>query len=172
MKHARIINTALSGLVVAVGFLCLTLTACAQQDNNKTNTPTGKPLNEQATADAWAAYNSGKYQAAITNAEICIEEFRGKASLDESKLEKEKPDLPTGEVSDAVKKQIFANGLLNDVATCYFIKGRAFEKLGRKDDALKAYQATTKFTYARAWDPKGWFWSPAEAAEGRIEGLK
>jgi tetratricopeptide (TPR) repeat protein len=172
MKRACIFNIALSGLVVAVGFLCLTFTAFAQHDNNKTNTPAGKPLNEQTTADAWDAYNSGKYQAAITNAEICIEEFRGAASLLQTKLEKEKPELPTGAVSDDVKKKIQANGLLNDVATCYFIKGRSAEKLGRKDEALKTYEQVKKYTYARTWDPQGWFWSPAEAAEGRIEGLR
>lgn len=161
-----------TSLVVALGLLCLPLKACAQQDTTKTNVPAAKGLNEKATADAWDAFNSGKYLMAITNADKCIEEFRGAALVKQEKLEKEKLDLPTGAVSDEVKKKINENGLLNDVATCYFIKGYSLEKLSRKEDAIKSYQATMKFTYARVWDPQGWFWSPAEAAEGRLAGLK
>jgi hypothetical protein len=172
MKHNSTMKNLLNSLMVAGGLLCLSFTACAQQDNNQTNSPTNKSISEQATADAWDAYNSGKFETAITNADICIDESRGQAIRLQAKLEKEKPELPTGEVSDDVKKKIFANGPLNDVATCYFIKGRSEEKLAKKEDAVKAYEETKKYTYARAWDTKGWFWSPAEAASDRLEGLK
>jgi tetratricopeptide (TPR) repeat protein len=156
-----------------MAFIACTILAAFGQKNKETETPpTQKPLNEQATADAWDAYNSGKYEAAITNARLCIDEFRGAASIMQDKLKKEKANLPTGAVSDDVKRKIQTNGLLNDVATCYFIEGRSAEKLGRKDQAMKAYERARKYTYARTWDTKGWFWSPAEAADGRIEGLR
>lgn len=75
-------------------------------------------------------------------------------------------------MSDQDKQKIFANGLLNDVATCYFIKGKAAEKLVRKDDAKRAYEEAKKLTYARAWDPQGWFWSPSEGASDRLDALR
>lgn len=161
----------LAGLSVAIGLLCCALTMSAQQ-GGKASASAGKPLNEEATTAAWDAYNNGKYETAITNAAICIDEFRVQANRLESKLESEKVDLPTGGVSDEMKKKIFANGVLNDVATCYFIQGRSAEKLSRKADATKAYEQAKKYPHARAWDTKGWFWSPAEAASDRLEGLK
>src|ERR1035441_7005147 len=116
-----------------------------------------KPLNEKATAAAWDALNASKYEAAITNANQCIDEFRGQATRLQEKLQNAKAELPTGAVSDDVKKKISENGLLNDVAACYFIQGKAAEKLGRIDDAKKAYTETKKLTYARVWDVQGWF---------------
>jgi hypothetical protein len=61
---------------------------------------------------------------------------------------------------------------LNDVGTCCFIEGQAFEKQGRKTEAAAAYKTlTTSYRFAQCWDPKGWFWRPAEAAAGRLDQL-
>jgi tetratricopeptide (TPR) repeat protein len=130
-----------------------------------------KPLNEKWTTAAWDTFKSGKYALAITNADLCIDEFQGQADLLEKALEKDKPDLPTGRPPNGeIKEKIFANGLLNDVASCLFIKGRAFEKLGHKEEAKKAFEQAKQYPYARAWDPdQELFWSPAEAAAGRLE---
>jgi hypothetical protein len=73
----------------------------------------------------------------------------------------------------------FDRWAVNDVATAYFVKGRAAEYLLKKQKnqkykqiAQEAYQSAMKFTYARCWDPQGWFWSPAEAAGERLPLLK
>lgn len=134
-------------------------------------TANGKPLNEKATAAAWENLNAGKFEAAITNADQCIDEFRGQARRLQEKLQNEKAALPTGPVNDDTKKKIFENGLLNDVGACYYIKGKAAEQLKRSDEAKKAYAEAKKLTYARVWDPQGWFWSPAEAAGDRLDAL-
>jgi hypothetical protein len=131
-----------------------------------------KSLNEKATSAAWDALNASKYEVAITNANQCIDEFRGQATRLQEKLQTAKADLPTGAVSDDVKKKIAENGVLNDVAACYFIQGKAAEKLGKIEDAKKAYTETKKLTLARVWDPQGWFWSPAEAAGDRLDALQ
>jgi hypothetical protein len=78
---------------------------------------------------------------------------------------------PKGRVLDAEKNTIFSRGLLNDVTTCFLIKGRSAENLGRKDAAKQAYVSVTKYKHARCWDPKGWFWSPAEMVAYRLAGL-
>jgi tetratricopeptide (TPR) repeat protein len=131
-----------------------------------------QPLNVQLTAAAWEAFNKGDFERAIATAEKCIGEFRGSADREQAELENAKAPLPPkGKVSDAEKNAIFAKGLLNDVATCFFIKGRSAENLGRKDVAKQAYTMATKYKHARCWDPKGWFWSPAEAAADRLAGL-
>jgi tetratricopeptide (TPR) repeat protein len=168
-------------LLLVSGLLGLSLASCenAKPDPRSGELPKEKasaatqdasedqPLNESLTAAAWDAYKRGKYEEAISNAEKCIEEFRGSALLRQDQLEKEKAVLPTGEVSAEMKKKIFANGLLNDVGTCYYIKGISAQKLGNKAEAMKAFQEAKRFTYARAWDPRQWFWSPAAGAAKR-----
>lgn len=127
-----------------------------------------KPLNEVATAAAWEALGKAQFEVAITNADKCIDEFRGAAMRLQEKLEKEKRKVPNGSVTEEEKKKVFENALLNDVARCLFIKGKAAEKLNHKDIAVKAYEQASKLTHARTWDPSGWFWSPAEASTDRL----
>ena len=126
-------------------------------------------LNVELTTAAWDAFNKEDFARAIANADKCISEFRGAADRAQHGLDKAgTPPPPTGKVSDEVKTVILSRGLLNDVATCYYIKGRSAQELGRHEEAIGAYRAATKYTYARCWDPKGWFWSPAEAAQDRL----
>jgi hypothetical protein len=63
---------------------------------------------------------------------------------------------------------ILERGLLNDVGTCWFIKGRSLEKLERRQEAIQAYRRAERYTYARTYDPS-WdgFWSPSQGAKDR-----
>jgi len=132
-----------------------------------------QPLNVDLTQAAWQAFNKEDFTEAIAKAEKCITEFRGAAEREQAKLKDAKePEPPTGAVSEAEKKKIMARGLLNDVATCFYIKGRSLESLGKKEEARQTYQETAKYTYGRCWDPKGGFWSPAETAQDRLATLK
>jgi len=130
------------------------------------------PLNARLTTKAWDALNKGDHERAITFADSCISGFGGSADRQQAQLEKDSvPPPPKGVVSETQKKAIFARGLLNDVATCYFIKGRSAENLKRMEEARQAYMVAMKYTYARCWDPKGWFWSPSEGASDRLNQL-
>jgi len=132
-----------------------------------------QPLNVQLTKQAWDAFNEEDYERAIVHAEECINEFRGAADREQKQLEEDHVPLPPkGKVSDQQKEIILARGLLNDVATCFWIKGRSAENLERIEEAKQAYQATLRYTYARCWDPKGWFWAPSEAASDRLSQLQ
>ncbi len=132
-----------------------------------------QPLNVQLTKQAWDAFNEEDYERAITHADKCINEFRGAADREQKQLEEDHVPLPPkGKVSDQEKEIILARGLLNDVATCFWIKGRSAENLGRIEDARQAYRAVSKYPYARCWDPKGWFWAPSEAASDRLSQLQ
>ncbi|MEI8011035.1 MAG: tetratricopeptide repeat protein [Candidatus Omnitrophota bacterium] len=58
---------------------------------------------------------------------------------------------------------------LNDVGTGYFILGEANRQAGKKEDAIAAFQKiVSDFGFAQCWDPNGWFWKPAEAAEQKL----
>ena len=146
-------------------------TATASQTDSQ-NSET-LPLNVQLTNQAWEAFENDDHERAIGYAQRCINEFFGGAERKQLQLEKENAALPpTGSVSEQERNAISELGLLNDVATCLFIKGRCEEALEHKEEAIKAYQAASKYTYARCWDPKGWFWSPSEAALDRLSVLK
>ncbi|MDE2215103.1 MAG: tetratricopeptide repeat protein [Candidatus Omnitrophica bacterium] len=67
------------------------------------------------------------------------------------------------------KQKTFSYWALNDVGTALFILGEAYQNAGDKDDAAKAYKRViNEFFYAQCWDPSGWFWKPAEAAQQKL----
>ena len=127
---------------------------------------------ERETKKAWDAFNRQDYRTAIEHADKCIKRFSRQAQQLQDELTKAGVRVPVGSVTEAKKKKIFANGVLNDVATCLFIKGRCAERLGRAAEAKEHYAAATKLTHARCWDEQGWFWSVSEAATDRMEILK
>jgi len=136
---------------------------------------------EEMTKAAWEPFNNNNHKSAVEKAQECIYEFEGAAKRQQADLVRNKEPLPpTGKVDPNVKRQILDRGVLNDVGTCLWIKGRSAEYLFQKskekdtssrDLAIAAYQEACGLTYARTWDPKGWFWSPAEAASDGLARL-
>ncbi|OGW95875.1 MAG: hypothetical protein A2Z81_05925 [Omnitrophica WOR_2 bacterium GWA2_45_18] len=69
-------------------------------------------------------------------------------------------------------EKIFSYWALNDVGTALYIKGEALKKAGKLTEAKEAYKKLVdEFFYAQCWDPQGWFWKPAEAAQQAIDDL-
>ena len=129
--------------------------------------------NETLTGNAWKALGKNDHSGAIAAAEQCIKDFEPRALQIQERLAKEKVILPIGGAGPVGTKAIHANGILNDVAVCYFIKGVASATINRRDEALAAFESAAKFTYARAWDSKtSRFWSVADAVRGEIAKLK
>ncbi len=120
---------------------------------------------DKATTAAWEALKKGVYKEAIRQADLCIEDFSGAANRRQKELDDKNERVPNGRVTEKQKAAIFSNGVLNDVATCHYIKIRVAAKLGRKEDMAASLKAVAAYPAARAWDQKGWFWSPAQAAE-------
>jgi tetratricopeptide (TPR) repeat protein len=131
-----------------------------------------KPMYEQATAEAWAAFKAGRDEEAIARADACISRFQRAADRIQSILETDKETLPVGQVSASDRKRIGTYQILNDVATCLLLKGWAEEKLGRLEEAKTAYIQAQCYTYARALDTEGnSFWSPSDVAAERVKKL-
>ncbi|HEV2705522.1 MAG TPA: hypothetical protein VGV59_06330, partial [Pyrinomonadaceae bacterium] len=128
--------------------------------------------NERLTAAAWEALDKADYAEAEAKARECIREFEGEALREQQALEaRGDAPPPVGPVGEAEKERIFARGPLNDVGTSYFILGKALEARNRREEAAQAYSAALNFPYARYWDPRGWFNSPADAARDRLKTL-
>ena len=116
------------------------------------------------TTSAWDAFSDGNYEDAITYADKCIEMYEEDAKAMQESLRLQVPSRATKSA-----EEIHANWALNDVGTSYYIKGESLLKLGKKEEALAAYKVVmNEFYFAQTWDPKGWFWSPAEAADPKV----
>jgi hypothetical protein len=135
---------------------------------------TTQPLNVQLTIKAWDLFNRGAFDDAIKAADKCIDEFQGQADREQDKLRKANVPLPlTGKPANNRETDvIMARGVLNDVATCFYIKARSAENLKRVDLAKEAYGICKGYTYARTWDVQGWFWSPSDVCSDRAAKLK
>lgn len=110
---------------------------------------------------SWDALGEGKYEHVLKYTEKCAELYEEKAKEMQASLDK-KPSA----------KDVNDYWALNDVGTCYFIRGEALTKMKREKEALAAYMVLAEdLYYAQAWDPKGWYWSPVDAAYPKIEML-
>lgn len=88
----------------------------------------------------------------------CLKHYGYQADLQEASL----VDFPPRNEADQYK-------LLNDVATCAFIRAEAHMKTGKTAEALQQFQhIIDSYKFAQAWDPRGWYWSVSEKSEGSI----
>ncbi|MFL6450924.1 MAG: hypothetical protein ACJ746_25080 [Bryobacteraceae bacterium] len=138
-------------------------TVCAQQKEEL-------PRNAQLSSEAFKHLEHKQYDEAIEVANECIVEFGKQAERDEKELEDAHAELPGKDVTVNERAKILKRGVLNDAASCYFIKGEANRFRHKRKEALDAYRQAARFTYARTLDPKtNSLWSPAQAASDRIE---
>lgn len=108
---------------------------------------------------AWEMLGEGNYQAAINYTEKCAELYEEKAR-----------EMQASMSAKAAPDEVNEYWALNDVGTCYFIRGEALTKLREYEAALAAYKIVRDELYfAQAWDPKGWHWSPSDAAYPKVE---
>lgn len=105
---------------------------------------------------AWEALDNEQLDMALIYTEKCIKLYTEQAL----KMQSELKELPRGE-----NEEIFIYWAVNDVATAHYIRGRAFELKGKTAEAKKEYLTVRdKYAFGQCWDPKGWWWRPAEAA--------
>ena len=113
------------------------------------------------TGKAWDAYNRGAYPEALEYVAKCVELYETEALNMQSSLS----DFPPTEPREATAKY----WALNDVGTCLFIKGEILLKQGNRLTAKEVFtRLRDGFGYAQCWDPKGWYWKPAQAARQKI----
>ncbi len=109
---------------------------------------------------AWVALNAGDIEAVLAYTNKCIELYGEQARA----MQKDMKEFVTGE-----PKMVHAKWALNDVATALYIQGEAYRKANMKDEAAEAYKSIVdNYGFAQTWDPKGWFWKPAEAAKEKV----
>ncbi|RKY41075.1 MAG: hypothetical protein DRP76_00645 [Candidatus Omnitrophota bacterium] len=94
------------------------------------------------------------------------DECIAKYALEAEKLTKTLNDFPPKGKEGTYK-------VMNDVATCLFIKGEALMREKKIEEAKKVFkEIIDKYPYSVAWDPRGWFWSLREKAEITLKKLE
>jgi hypothetical protein len=142
-------------------------------DGTNTPLPPGtQPSHEKCTAAVWGARAQNNHREVVTNADTCLNLYLRGAEALQAELTAKNRKVPEGAVSDAEKEEIFRNSLLNDAATCAFLKGEALEALGERAAAIKAHELASRLTHARCWNADGFFWCPAKGAADRLDLLK
>lgn len=111
---------------------------------------------------AWEMLGEGEFAKAVKYTEKCAEVYEGRAR-----------EMQASMSAKADADKVNEYWALNDVGTCYFIRGEALTKLRKYEEALAAYKVVRdELYYAQAWDPKGWYWSPADAAYPKVAMLE
>ena len=115
------------------------------------------------TTKAWEALGKKDLDSVLAYTKKCIELYEPKAKEMQSSLK---------EYPWENKDKIFSYWALNDIGTCFFIQGEAYKEAGKTEEAQKAYKTLVdNFYFSQCWDPQGWFWKPAEAAQQKLEEL-
>ncbi len=112
--------------------------------------------------EGWNQLGKRNFKEVYKIVEECILEFGEEAD----KIAEGLSDFPP-----KGKENIYK--VMNDVATCYFIKGEALMREGKIQEAIDTFKIIIeKYPYAQAWDPRGWFWSLKEKSEITLKKLK
>ncbi|MBP9853376.1 MAG: tetratricopeptide repeat protein [Candidatus Omnitrophica bacterium] len=115
---------------------------------------------ETLTTKAWLALKEGDIEAVLAYTNKCVELYGEQAKKMQSSVQA----YPTG-----TNDEIFGFWALNDVATALFIQGEAYRTAKMNDEAKAAYnKVINEYTFGQAWDPKGWFWKPADASKEKL----
>lgn len=117
------------------------------------------------TVKAWDALSAQKYDDALDYVNRCVDTYHTQAAQMQAAM--------TTRPANEPKETTASRWALNDCATCLFIKGEVLVKKGDKAGAKEAYGRVVKeFKDGLCWDPKGWFWCPADACKSKLVELE
>ena len=122
-----------------------------------------RPSSGELIVKSWEAH--GKKDVEETNkfTQQLIDLYQEEADKQQASLRglpKNRPDIE-------------AVSALNDVATAHFIQGESYRNQGKNQEAIQAFKIVVdRYPLAQAWDPRGWFWVVAKAAQESIDKLE
>ena len=122
-----------------------------------------KPSSGELIVQAWAVHGQKNAEETFRVTRQLIDLYKDEADQQQASLNALPP----------TKEKIIAVSSLNDVATAYFIQGESFRNQGKNEEAIQAFRVVVdRYCCAQAWDPRGWFWQVAKAAQESIAKLK
>ncbi|MCU0652053.1 MAG: hypothetical protein MUC39_03830 [Candidatus Omnitrophica bacterium] len=147
-----------------IAIFCLTFfTAFAEEPAavNKEQIDLEKFPDKNLMQAAWDRYNAKQYDAALSYAERCIALYDTHAKKMQASLHAPIP-----------REIINQYWVLNDVATAKFIKGRILWIRGDFKGAKSVLSDVVQnYTYAMAYDRRGWYWNVSKASEDMLHAI-
>ncbi len=120
----------------------------------------GDYTSQQLVQKAWGSLAANDLNAVVAYANKAIELYAPKAKEMQTSLK---------EYPWESKEKTLSFWALNDVGTALFVLGEAYRTSGKKSEAAQTYKKLIdEYFYAQCWDPAGWFWKPAEAAQQKL----
>ncbi len=119
----------------------------------------GNFSSETLTGEAWKAFAKKDYPKLFAYTRKCIELYGEEAKKMNAAM---KSYEPSSTASD--------KWALNDVGACHFMMAEAYVDMKMYPEAVQTYRTLAgDYKYCQCWDPKGWFWRPAENADLRAD---
>lgn len=153
--------------LIATSATTLNVLACDPAANGAHSTASAPPpdfgdrSSQTLTTKSWDALAAKNYAHVLAFTSECINLYASKAVEMQNELSQPAPA--------ETASQLWA---LNDVGACLYIRGMAYEGMGKNDSAMADYKKLLdKVSFAQVWDPQGWFWKPADAAQQRLDVL-
>ena len=146
-------------LILVLGFaFCLAYPAltCALE-------PPAQPSSAELLNKAWEAHGKRDIEATFKYTKQLLDLYKDEADREQGSLKA----LPKN------KDEIEAVASLNDVATAYFIQAESYLRQEKIAEARQLLQLIIdKYSYAQAWDQRGWFWSIKLASEQTVKKIE
>jgi beta-glucuronidase len=121
-----------------------------------------KPSSGELINKCWQAHGKKDIENTFKYTHELIELYKDEADKQQASL----TALPKA------KSEILEVAALNDVATAYFIQAESYMRQEKLEEARKIFELIIeKYSFAQAWDPRGWYWSLKIAAEQSIKKL-
>lgn len=130
-------------------------------DSTEKSTETSvKPAVKDLVRDAWAASSKSNWDVVNAIFDQSVKFYGEEADQMHAKLSNFPP-----------RESIEKYEVMNDVATCYFIKAEGLMQQGKSEEATKLFEeAIQKYKWAQAWDPsRGGYWSIAEKSQASLD---
>ena len=122
----------------------------------------GNFKSETLTEKAWEAFKDKNYPELIAYADKNVELHGEEGARMNAELTGFEP------IGTASTKWA-----LNDVGTTLWMKANAYVEMKMYPEATATYELMVRdYKYAQCWDPKGWFWHPAENAHLKAKEYK
>lgn len=119
---------------------------------------TSAQSSEEFVQKAWELSSKNKLEELNALAEKVLELYGAEAKLENDQLTAF-PD----------RREVENYKILNDVATCLFIRAEALMNNGKTPEAVAEFEKIiATYPWSQSWDPRGWFWSVAEKSQASI----
>jgi len=118
----------------------------------------GDSSSDTLTVKAWEALSKKDERGVLLYTGRCIELYSEQAKTQGAGL----TNYPSQNNMEMFKQ-------MNDLGACYFIRGEFFKYKKDWQKSTEAYQTLIdEYPFAQYWDPRGWYWKPAEIAKDEI----